>query len=252
MANLPAYKIMYQKLKEDIDNNVYPIGTYLPTEGELEKLFQVSRTTVRHAVDLLAREGRVHVKQGAGTQVLDATEKQLPIYSKFHNIIEVKTEISAGKAIKTNGIWINRIPASAHVAGALEVDENDSVFCLQRIIHCGEAPMAIMTNYLRTDFFPDLDSYQGQFHDLYYFIQKKYGIKFETGQERISAIKADYLDAQILKIAPGTPIFFNTRTAACSLGPLEYLEAKIRPDLCSFVVTMQGVPKWYDDVNYLK
>ena len=112
--------------------------------------------------------------------------------------------------------------------------------------------MAIMTNYLRTDFFPDLDSYQGQFHDLYYFIQKKYGIKFETGQERISAIKADYLDAQILKIAPGTPIFFNTRTAACSLGPLEYLEAKIRPDLCSFVVTMQGVPKWYDDVNYLK
>ena len=90
MANLPSYKIMYQKLKEDIDNNVYPIGTYLPTEGELEKLFQVSRTTVRHAVDLLAREGRVHVKQGAGTQVLDATEKQLPIYSKFHNISDVK------------------------------------------------------------------------------------------------------------------------------------------------------------------
>lgn len=250
MANTPAYKVMYLKLKEDIDNNVYPVGTYLPTEGDLEKLFQVSRTTVRHAVDLLAREGRVHVRQGAGTQVVDSPEKFLPKYAKFHNVVDVKTDVGES-AIKTKGIWIDRIAASSTVAEALEIGEGAPVFCLQRIIHSNESPMVIMTNYLRTDFFPDLDAYQGHIHDLYYFIQKQYGIQFETGQERITAIRADYLDAQLLDIAPGSPIFFNTRRARCPLGPLEYLEAKIRPDLCTFIVSMQGVPKWYEDAGYL-
>ena len=35
MEKLPAYKKCYNKLKSDIDNNVYPIGSYLPTEDEL-------------------------------------------------------------------------------------------------------------------------------------------------------------------------------------------------------------------------
>ena len=37
MEKLPAYKKCYNKLKSDIDNNVYPIGSYLPTEDELGK-----------------------------------------------------------------------------------------------------------------------------------------------------------------------------------------------------------------------
>ena len=32
MEKIPAYKKCYNKLKSDIDNNVYPIGSYLPTE----------------------------------------------------------------------------------------------------------------------------------------------------------------------------------------------------------------------------
>ena len=56
MEKIPAYKKCYNKLKSDIDNNVYPIGSYLPTEDELGKMFSVSRTTVRHAIDLLVKD----------------------------------------------------------------------------------------------------------------------------------------------------------------------------------------------------
>ena len=115
-----------------------------------------------------------------------------------------------------------------------------------------EQPVVILTNYVRVDFFPDLDTYREQLVDLYYFIQKHYGIKFETGEERINISSADFLDAQILDIAPGSPIFFNTRKALCSLGPLEYLEARIRPDLCHFVVSMKEPPVWYDRTEYQK
>ena len=77
MEKLPAYKKCYNKLKSDIDNNVYPIGSYLPTEDELGKMFSVSRTTVRHAIDLLVKDKRIKVKQGAGTQVINPKEREL-------------------------------------------------------------------------------------------------------------------------------------------------------------------------------
>ena len=83
------------------------------------------------------------------------------------------------------------------------------------------------------------------------FHYNHYGIQFETGEERINVTQVDFLDAQILNLSPGSPIFFNTRIAMCSLGPLEYLEAKIRPDLCQFIVSMSEPPKWYDSPDYL-
>ena len=238
MPKLPAYQKCYNKLKANIDNDVYPIGSFLPTEDELGKMFSVSRTTIRHAIDLLVRDGRIKVRQGAGTQVIDPRERELPSYSKFHN--------------KFRGAWIDRIPADAKVAHALEIEEETEVFRLQRVVCADEQPVVILTNYVRVDFFPDLDTYREQLVDLYYFIQKHYGIKFETGEERINISSADFLDAQILDIAPGSPIFFNTRKALCSLGPLEYLEARIRPDLCHFVVSMKEPPVWYDRPEYQK
>lgn len=93
MSKLPAYKIVYNKLKSDIDNDVYPIGSFLPTESELEKIFSVSRTTIRHAIDLLVKDRKIQVRQGAGTQVVKITESELPFFSKFHNVIDIRTEI---------------------------------------------------------------------------------------------------------------------------------------------------------------
>ena len=252
MEKLPAYKKCYNKLKSDIDNNVYPIGSYLPTEDELGKMFSVSRTTVRHAIDLLVKDKRIKVKQGAGTQVINPKERELTNFSKFHNVIDIHTLFLDDAALTISGTWIDRIPASNQVARALDLNEGTEVFRLQRVVSSNEQPVIIQTTYIRIDFFPDLDTYREQLVDLYYFIQKHYGIKFETGEEHINISSADFLDAQILNIKPGSPIFFNTRTAHCSLGPMVYLEARIRPDLCHFVVRMKEPPAWYDLPEFQK
>ena len=251
MSKLPAYKVIYNKLKDDIDNDVYPVGSFLPPESELEKMFSVSRTTIRHAIDLLVQDRKIHVRQGAGTQVVNIKENELPFFSKFHNVIDIRTEIPNAHTIKSRGVWIDRIPATSTISSALKIKEGELVFRLQRIICADEQPVEILTNYVRIDFFPDLDNFRDQIVDLYYFIQTHYGIKFETGEERINVTQVDFLDAQILNLPPGSPIFFNTRIAMCSLGPLEYLEAKIRPDLCQFIVSMSEPPKWYDSPDYL-
>lgn len=69
MARTPAYKAVYFSIKRAIQDGSYKAGSLLPSEPELEKQFNVSRTTVRKAISLLTTEGYLDVKQGRGTLV---------------------------------------------------------------------------------------------------------------------------------------------------------------------------------------
>ncbi|MDW8105243.1 MAG: GntR family transcriptional regulator, partial [Armatimonadota bacterium] len=63
------YKQIYQTLKAEITEGRYPSGSQLPTEVEIMHRFGVSRATVRHALELLRREGWVVRIPAKGTFV---------------------------------------------------------------------------------------------------------------------------------------------------------------------------------------
>lgn len=130
MEKLPAYKKCYNKLKSDIDNNVYPIGSYLPTEDELGKMFSVSRTTVRHAIDLLVKDKRIKVKQGAGTQVINPKERELTSFSKFLNVIDINTLFpdNAALTISGAGLTVFLQTARSPVRWTLMKEQKSSAF----------------------------------------------------------------------------------------------------------------------------
>jgi DNA-binding FadR family transcriptional regulator len=58
-----------EALREKIVAGTYREGDKLPTEQELMTMFNVSRSTVREAMRVLANSGWVRVQQGAGTFV---------------------------------------------------------------------------------------------------------------------------------------------------------------------------------------
>ena len=64
------YRQVAATLREEIVNGVYPVGSLLPTEGELCRRFSVSRYTVREALRRLRADGLVSSRQGAGTVVI--------------------------------------------------------------------------------------------------------------------------------------------------------------------------------------
>lgn len=64
------YLDVAEQIKSDIMNGTYPVGSLLPTEAELEQLFDVSKITVRRAIELLSSEELVEKKSGKGTTVL--------------------------------------------------------------------------------------------------------------------------------------------------------------------------------------
>lgn len=61
------YLQVYEIIKKKIETSEWPVGTQIPTEGDLCKMFSVSRATVRTAVLELTRQGYLKRQQGKGT-----------------------------------------------------------------------------------------------------------------------------------------------------------------------------------------
>lgn len=67
----PLYWQVANDLREAIANDVYHVGARIPTEPELSCLYDVSRITIRKAIELLVEEGLLVKRQGKGTFVCE-------------------------------------------------------------------------------------------------------------------------------------------------------------------------------------
>ncbi|MDC7280331.1 GntR family transcriptional regulator [Butyrivibrio fibrisolvens] len=71
---VPKYIILKEKINEDILSEVYPLDSKLPTEVELAKKYNVSRSTVRQALELLVNDGIISKRWGSGNTVISKSD----------------------------------------------------------------------------------------------------------------------------------------------------------------------------------
>lgn len=67
--NGPLYLQIKKIIKDRILHGVYPLGAHIPSEPQLEQEFNVSKMTVRNAIQELYQEGYVEKRSGVGTIV---------------------------------------------------------------------------------------------------------------------------------------------------------------------------------------
>lgn len=138
------YLEVAEKIKEDIFSGKYPVGTMLPTETELEKLFDVSKITVRKAIELLAADEYVEKKSGKGTTVLsERPYNKLSKAVSFTQILE-KSNLSVKKVIiDVNTVKLNESDPAFEYFGS-------EAICFQRMYLLGGEPYIYATHYLPT------------------------------------------------------------------------------------------------------
>ena len=66
---IPIYHKLARAIKQKIVSGEFKEGEYIPSEAQLEKMFGISRTTVRLAIQELCKEGLLEKFRGKGTLV---------------------------------------------------------------------------------------------------------------------------------------------------------------------------------------
>ncbi len=71
---IPKYILLREKINEEILQGTYPMASKLPTEVELARIYNVSRSTVRQALDLLVKDGIISKHWGSGNTVIGKSD----------------------------------------------------------------------------------------------------------------------------------------------------------------------------------
>lgn len=73
MLSIPLYQQIVNYIKTMISTGEWDVGSKLPTQRELSRIFEVNRSTVVEALDELKADGLIEGKSGVGTVIVNNT-----------------------------------------------------------------------------------------------------------------------------------------------------------------------------------
>lgn len=208
-----AYQKVYEKIKEEILASRYGIGTLMPTEAELEKEYGVSRSTIRKAMELLAGDGYVDIRQGRGTMIRDFSAKQ-----DYTHVTSVTESLKKkGYLVSTRKLYIEKNRAPERIAGLLELQPSEEVAHVQRIQEADGKPVCIMENYIPYRLVPGIEKEMG-IVSLYQHLEESYQFEIERTKDTISAVTANFFEAEILGVPVGAALLHVDRVCYSPAG----------------------------------
>lgn len=228
---------LHLKVKESIiqliKSGEYKPNTQLPTEAEFCKKYNVSRTTVRTALQQLAVEGYVYRKQGKGTFVSNNKVKQI-LTTTVEQFSEQVAMQGKKPAIKVLSLEV--IQADPFLAEAFDINENDPVNKLVRIRYVNEEPLQYEIAFLPWNKTPGLNKEACE-TSLYKFLESHFHLKVKKTVEHLELILADQTISNQLNIGVGSPCFSLETHAYLEDGTaIEYSKTIYRGDLVNFVI----------------
>lgn len=231
MAKRSDERPLYQQVKEliltRIEEDQMRPGDLLPTEAELESLYQVSRTTIRTAINELQNDGYITKQQGRGTFVANNS------YEDCQAVLQSFTRDAQKRGITMRTILISAelIIPGEELQFSMEI-KAEPVLRIQRMRYIDEIPTIFTTSYLPRYVHEKLDWKNADFcnHSLYEQIEAA-GVDFESGEEIVEVCNAGVYEAALLGIDPGHPMSRNQRKVFDRQGRLvEYGSTLTRGD----------------------
>lgn len=201
-----------------------PHGTRLPTEVELMRTHNVSRATVRKALDLLRHEGLIERFARRGTFVSPRPAATSWTANSLEDVLQLGSE--------TQPEWFEWKPIrSPAIARQLGISANDELFRLRSIRSHAHEPVYFLEAYVASHLGRRLSRSDLSSRMLFDVIEQKLGIPMPKAEEQISADVADRKMARRLGVAPGAPLLVLEVTYfGVDARPVECTRAWYRAD----------------------
>lgn len=229
---LPLYHRLYEHIRREIDEGRFPVGSQLPTEEELGRAFDVSRTTVREALRALAERGLIEKRQGKGSFVArPKLAEVLPSLSSFSAEMEAR-----GHVVRSRVLNVAIVEAPARVREALALPPGAVVVRVVRQRFVDDRPLVLSTSYLPPEISPDED-FSGS---LYHLLETRYGHAVASGTATVEAGLAGEHESRLLEIPAGSAVLVISWLAVSDRGrPIEYSEATYRADGYRYIIRLE-------------
>ena len=233
---LPKYNQLASILRQKIEDGEWPPRTSIPSERQLEVLYNISRTTIREAIDHLVRQGYLYREHGRGTFVSpQKLQKGLMELTSFSEDL-LKRGIQPGQIIRSLA-WVD---APTKIAQKLELASATPVLRIERIRLGDNIPIGLQTSYLALS--PEQTISESDMQgsgSLYRILQEKFNIIPSEADETLEVTLATPEEAALLEIPEGAPLLLSERVLfAQNRKPVEYVKILYRGDRYQYFVRL--------------
>ncbi|MFY9524835.1 MAG: GntR family transcriptional regulator [Limnochordia bacterium] len=233
---IPLYHQLKEILREQIANRAYKPHQQIPSEPELQRMYGLSRATIRKAIDGLVREGLVYRRHGKGTFVADPKDRQRITLDSF--TANMRALGFAPSTVVLESKLLSE--AERELAQKLGLEPGEPVVRLKRLRYLDGEPILLATSYLPAHLFPGLER-EELTDSLYLVLVEKYGVTPSWGEDFIEPVILSQAEAEVLGTAAGSPALLVERHAYTADNDIvEICFSLIRGDKAKFYLKHNG------------
>jgi GntR family transcriptional regulator len=231
----PLYAQLEARIAAGIANGDFPVGTRLPTEDDLIKRFNVSRTTVRKAIQNLAGRALVEIRRGTGTFVTQPRiTQELTELTGFVEDMQALGHDPTARLIDRTVVVAND-----EVARQLALAAGTRVMRIRRVRLANRVAMSLDETYLPLEIGEKIVTHDLEVEPIFTLLEQRYGIALVDAEYRLEAASANQEVAAALNIDVGSPIFLIERTSySAGDTPIDYEKLHYRGDLIRFTTRL--------------
>lgn len=236
----PLYHQIYLILRERILKGDFPSGSLLPGEQELAKLLDVSRITVKRALNELAEDRLVTRHRGRGTVVTGRPPRRV-VRGSFDTLLESLKQM--GLETQVQLLEVNDLAASATIAELLQMEEGDEVQRVVRMRKLEGEPFSYIINYVPAGIAAGYSRDDLKNRSMLELLEKVGAGAFEV-EQWITATAAEPHIASALQVSVGGPLLKIERVVRDKKGrPVQLVIGFYRPDLFEYHIRAQRPEK---------
>jgi GntR family transcriptional regulator len=196
---IPVYYQLKNIILKKIQSGEFLEGGLIPSERELGDSLNISRMTVRQALNLLVQEGILYREKGKGTFVSKSKIVQNNIESFSETVrqrgLEPSTEI----------IYFSKNENNQRIKEILDLQEMDTLYYLKRLRLASKVPIAIEEVFMPEKYFREFDKHNLS-SSLYTLIREEYSYTLNYIDNTIQAAKPSNEEKVLFKISNATPV----------------------------------------------
>ncbi|EAP7661813.1 GntR family transcriptional regulator [Salmonella enterica] len=197
----PLYKQLEAALKEAIARGEYKPGQQIPTENELSARWQVSRVTVRKALDALTRENLLTRVSGKGTFVSgEKFQRSMTGIMSFSELCQSQGRRPGSRTIKSVFESVDD-----ETKALLNMNDGEKAVVIERIRYADDVAVSLETVHLPPRFAFLLDEDLNN-HSLYECLREKHHLWFTHSRKMIELVYASFEVAHYLGVNEGYPL----------------------------------------------
>lgn len=225
------YIEIYNYLKDKIISQEFEAGQKLPSENDLKNIFNVSRNTVRRAIEMLASEGYVTSVHGKGVFVM---EKQ-PLEFLVGGLQSFKEASETNKIhYITNVAQFEIITIDEQLSKKTNFSIGTKALKIIRVRNIESENVILDINYFNLNIVNGITKEVAE-NSIYEYIEKDLNLKISGAQKIVSVVPAKKIDKEYLNLKNCDLVAVIKNYVYLDNGTLfEYTESRHRPDRFTF------------------